>query len=79
MIRASQKDDKDARYYNVDFNRTDSAKIAEGFGVKSYTVSDPEKLEEVMAEAFAHDGPPLIDIISQPLEQAAAPVLRWMG
>ena len=78
-IRASQKDDKDARYYNVDFNRTDNAKIAEGFGVKSYTVPDPEKLEEVMAEAFAHDGPTLIDIISQPLEQAAAPVLRWMG
>jgi len=78
-IRASQKDDKDARYYNVDFNRTDNAKIAEGFGVRSWTVDDPADLDRVIAEAFAHPGPTLIDVIAQPLEQAAAPVLRWMG
>ena len=30
-------------------------------------------------DALAHDGPSLVDIITQPLEQAAAPVRRWMG
>ena len=78
-IRAGQKDDKDARYYNVDFTRTDNAKVAEGFGIKSWRVEDPNDLDRVMAEAMAHDGPTLIDAITQPLEEAAAPVLRWMG
>jgi acetolactate synthase-1/2/3 large subunit len=32
-----------------------------------------------MVEAMAYDGPTLIDVITQPLEDAAAPVRRWMG
>ncbi|WP_425097864.1 thiamine pyrophosphate-binding protein [Tropicibacter sp. S64] len=78
-IKASQKDDKGGRYYNVDFGRTDNAKVAEGFGVRSWTVEDPEDLDRVLKEALAHDGPTLIDVISQPLEESAAPVMRWMG
>ncbi len=78
-IRASQKDDTGARYYNVDFNRTDNAKVAEGFGVKSWTVEEPGDLDRVMAQAFAEPGPTLIDVICQPLEESAAPVMRWMG
>ena len=78
-IKASQYADKDARYYNVDFGRTDNAKVAEGFGVKSWRVEDPGELDRVMAEAMAHDGPTLVDVITQPLEEAAAPVMRWMG
>ncbi len=78
-IKASQYADKDARYYNVDFNRTNQAKVAEGFGVKAWRVEDPAELDDVMAQAMAHDGPTLIDIVTQPLEEAAAPVMRWMG
>lgn len=78
-IRASQKDDKEGRFYNVDFARTDNAKVAEGFGVKSWTVEDPADLDRVLTEALAHDGPSLVDVIAQPLDEAAAPVMRWMG
>ncbi|MFK5979995.1 MAG: thiamine pyrophosphate-binding protein [Rhizobiaceae bacterium] len=78
-IKASQFADKGGRYYNVDFNRTDQAKVAEGFGVKSWRVEDYTQLDEIMAEALAYDGPTLIDIITQPLEESAAPVRRWMG
>ncbi len=78
-IKASQYADKEARYYNVDFNRTDNAKVAEGFGVTAWRVEDPDALDAVMAKALAHDGPTLIDIITQPLEESAAPVMRWMG
>lgn len=78
-IKASQYADKDARYYNVDFARTDNAKVAEGFGVKSWRVDDPADLDAVIAEAMAHEGPTLIDIVTQPLEESAAPVMRWMG
>lgn len=78
-IKASQRADKGSRYYNVDFNRTDQAAVAAAYGVKSWRVEDPDDLERVLKEAIEHDGPNLIDIITQPLEEAAAPVRRWMG
>lgn len=78
-IKASQFADKDARYYNVDFNRTDHAAIAAAYGVKSWRVENPEDLEKVMKEAIEHDGPTLVDVVCQALEQSNAPVRRWMG
>lgn len=78
-IKASQYADKDARYYNVDFNRTDQAAVAAAFGVRSWRVENPDELDAVLAQAMAHDGPSLVDIVTQPLEEAAAPVRRWMG
>jgi acetolactate synthase-1/2/3 large subunit len=78
-IKASQYADKDARYYNVDFSRTDHAAIAAAYGVKSWRVENPHDLERVLKEAIEHDGPTLIDVISQPLEETNAPVRRWMG
>lgn len=78
-IKASQMADKGARYYNVDLGRVDHAAVAAAYGVKSWRVEDPGKLDPVLKEAIAHEGPTLVDIIVQPLEQAAAPVRRWMG
>ncbi|MEZ5776966.1 MAG: thiamine pyrophosphate-binding protein [Paracoccaceae bacterium] len=78
-IKASQKADKDGRYHNVDFSRTDQAAIAAAFGVKSWRVEDPATLEPALRAAVAHDGPTLIDVVTQPLEEANAPVRRWMG
>ena len=78
-IKASQQADKDARYYNVDFGRTDQAAIAAAYGVKSWRVEDPADLDRVLAQAVAHNGPSLVDVICQPLEDTAAPVRRWMG
>ena len=78
-IKASQKDDKGGRYYNVDFNRVDQAKVASAYGLKTWTVADPADLETALRQAVAHDGPTLVDVIVQPLEQSAAPVRRWMG
>ena len=78
-IKASQYADTDARYYNVDFNRTDQAAVAAAYGVKSWKVEDPEALEGVLREAIHHDGPTLVDVVCQPLEESNAPVRRWMG
>ena len=78
-IKASQRADKGGRYYNVDFARTDQAAVAAAYGVKSWRVEDPLALERVLAEAVAHAGPTLVDIVCQPLEEANAPVRRWMG
>jgi len=78
-IKASQKSGYGERYFSVDFGRSDHARIAEAFGLKAWSVSDPAQLDNVVRQALAHDGPTLIDVISQPLEEAAVPVSRWMG
>ncbi|MGV6848805.1 MAG: thiamine pyrophosphate-binding protein [Marinibacterium sp.] len=78
-IKAGQNAGFDRRFYNVDFGRTDHAAVARAFGVKSWTVEDPGDLDSVIARALAHDGPALIDVISQPLHEAAAPVSEWVA
>lgn len=78
-IKASQFADKDARYYNVDFNRVDHAAVASAYGVKSWRVENPDDLERILKEAVEHDGPTLVDVVTQPLEESNAPVRRWMG
>jgi len=78
-IKASQKSGYDQRYFSVDFNRTDHAKVAAAYGIKSWRVENPLKLEAIMKEAIASDEPTLIDIIAQPLQDAQAPVSQWMG
>ena len=78
-IKAGQESGFGQRYYNVDFDRTDHAAVARAFGVKSWTVEDPADLRRVLAEAVAHNGPTLVDVISQPLHEAAAPVSEWVA
>ena len=78
-IKASQKASYAKRYFAVDFARTDHARVAEQYGVRSWKVEDPQALAGALRQAAEHDGPALVDVISQPLEDAAAPVLQWMG
>ena len=78
-IKAGQKAGFDGRYYSVDFDRTDHAAVAEAFGVKSWRVEDPADLRRVFRLAVEHDGPTLVDVISQPLQDAEAPVSEWIA
>jgi acetolactate synthase-1/2/3 large subunit len=78
-IKAGQRAAFAERYFSVDFNRTDHAAVASAFGVKSWKVEDPAQLQAVLKEAVEHDGPTLVDIISQPLNEAAAPVSEWIA
>lgn len=78
-IKAGQKTGYDGRYYSVDFGRTDHAAVAEAYGVKSWTVTDPADLKSALAAAIEHDGPTMVDVISQPLQEAKAPVSEWVA
>jgi len=78
-IKASQKEGYGERYFSVDFTRTDHARVAEAYGLKAWRVEDPLQLDAVIKQAIEFDGPALVDIISQPLEQSAVPVSQWMG
>src|SRR3954468_9451496 len=53
-IKAGQKTGYAQRYFSVDFGVTDHAKVAEAFGVRSWRVTDPSKLQEVFKNALAH-------------------------
>jgi len=78
-IKAGQKTGYGERYFSVDFGVTDHAKVAEAFGVRSFRVSQPEKLKQVLKQAFSHGGPTLVDIVCQPLHEARAPVSEWVA
>lgn len=78
-IKAGQKSGFDARYFSVDFTRTDHRAVAEAYGLKAWTVAAAEDLAPTLARAISHDGPTLVDVIAQPLQDAAAPVSEWVA
>ncbi len=78
-IKAGQKARFNERYYAVDFSATDHAAVAAAYGVKSWRVEDPATLGKVLREAIEHHGPTLVDVVSQPLHEAAAPVSEWIA
>ena len=78
-IKAGQRSGFGARFHNVDFTRTDHAAVAAAYGLRSWRVEDPGNLEAVLKQAIEADGPTLVDIISQPLDEAAAPVSEWVA
>ncbi len=78
-IKASQQSGYGARYFSVDFTHSNHARIAEAYGVKAWRVEDPEAVEGAIRDALAHDGPALVDVASQPLQESGVPVSQWMG
>jgi acetolactate synthase-1/2/3 large subunit len=47
--------------------------------VKSWRVEDPAGVDAAIQAALSHDGPALVDVISQQLQDTAVPVSQWMG
>ena len=78
-IKAGQKSGFGARYFSVDFSRTDHARVAEAFGVKAFRVEKPADLKPALVGAAEHGGPALVDVITQPLHEARAPVSEWVA
>ena len=78
-IKAGQKAGYGQRYFSVDFAPTDHARVAEAYGVKAWSVTDPNELAPALKAALAHGGPTLVDIVCQPLQDARAPVSEWIA
>ncbi|WP_421706762.1 thiamine pyrophosphate-binding protein [Algihabitans sp.] len=78
-IKAGQHSGFGQRYFSVDFNQTDHARVAQAFGLKAWRVEDPAELRGALAAAIEHGGPSLVDVVSQPLHEAAAPVTEWIA
>jgi acetolactate synthase-1/2/3 large subunit len=78
-IKAGQRSGYEERYFSVDFTRTDHAAVAEAYGIKSWTVRDPAELGPVLKAAVESNKPTLVDVITQPLQEASAPVSEWVA
>lgn len=78
-IKAGQKTAFGARYFAVDFRLQDHAAVARAFGLTAFRVEDPRALAATLEQALRTDGPVLVDIVTQPLEQARAPVSEWIA
>jgi len=60
----------------TDLVNPDFAKIAEGTGILGIHVDDPEQVRPALEQAFAHDGPALVDIAVNRQELAMPPSLK---
>lgn len=56
-----------------DLKNPNFAAMAEAMGVKGIRVDQPHKLHQALTEAFAHDGPVLVDVVSARQELAMPP------
>jgi pyruvate dehydrogenase (quinone) len=60
----------------TDLVNPDFAKIAEGAGILGIHVDDPGQVRPALEQAFAHDGPALVDIAVNRQELAMPPSLK---
>ena len=78
-IKAGQKSSFDRRYFGVDFSPGDHAAIANAFGIRSWRVDSAEQLVPALRAALEHSEPSFVDMTSQPLHEARAPVSEWIA
>ena len=65
--------------YGRRLGRSDHAAIARAYGMSASRVEDPADLAAAMREALTAPGPYLLDVVTQPLEEANAPVSKWIA
>lgn len=63
--------------HDTDLQTTDFAAIANGAGIFGIHVEDSEALPEALRQAFARDGPVLIDVVTAKHELAMPPKIKW--
>ncbi len=66
MVRQWQEFFYGKRYAEVALENPDFAKVAEAYGIKAYTVSKPENLQEILKKALLYPGPVLVDCLVNP-------------
>lgn len=78
-IKAGQRTGFGGRYHQVDFTTSDHGKIAAAYGLKNWRVTQPAELRRALQAAVETGGPTLVDVVTQPLHEARAPVSEWVA
>jgi pyruvate dehydrogenase (quinone) len=61
----------------TDLLNPDFAMVAQAMGIRGITIEDPEFLPELLAEAFAYDGPVLVNVMTDPNALAMPPKIEF--
>lgn len=61
--------------FPIDLHNPDFTKIAEGAGLLGLRAETPEQVEPMMAEAFAHEGPALLEVVVSRQELSMPPTI----
>ncbi|MCX2583617.1 thiamine pyrophosphate-dependent enzyme [Pedobacter sp. MR22-3] len=61
----------------TDMINPDFALVAQAMGFKGITINQPEEVEVAIANAFAEDGPVLLNIMTNPNALAMPPKIEW--
>ena len=77
-IKALQRLHSNEKYFSVDFNANDPAKVAEGFGLKAIRITTPEELVQGLDTAFAGNQPVFLDVTTEPEVENLPPVFNWL-
>ncbi len=77
-IKALQKLHCSKKYFSVDFNANDPVKVAQGFGLLSYSIETAQELEKYLDLAFKSSKPVFLDIKSEPESDDIPPVYSWI-
>ena len=63
--------------WQTDMANPDFAAVAAAFGMKGITVNEPESLEQAIQQAFAFDGPALVNVMTDPNALAMPPKIEF--
>jgi pyruvate dehydrogenase (quinone) len=59
--------------FGVDVPETNYSEIARAMGFRSVRVEDPRKLKKAYEEALSHDGPALVEVVTDPMSLSVPP------
>ena len=59
--------------FEVEMQNPDFAMVAEAMGIRGITIDDPTKLETGLEKAFAHEGPVLVNVLTDGTALALPP------
>ena len=59
--------------FQVDMQDPDFAMVAEAMGIRGITINDPDNLEQDLEKAFAHNGPVLVNVLTDRTALALPP------
>ncbi|GAA4328589.1 thiamine pyrophosphate-binding protein [Mucilaginibacter gynuensis] len=63
--------------WQTDMYNPDFALVAQAMGIRGYTVDDPAQVQSALKEAFAFEGPALINIMTDPNALAMPPKVEF--
>jgi len=64
--------------FATDFRQIDYCKVAEGFGIRAFRVTEPGQVEQVLEEAFSYRGPAFIEMPVKSQDALVPPIPRWI-